>query len=86
MRYGIKPAPEGCGDPEDGACFGCIVRHMRRSIRQLLPLKYVASYKSGGSAGCVPGERNPEYANFDVWRMWFGRVFAHRHIRHQIAA
>jgi hypothetical protein len=76
MRYGIKPAPDGCGHPEDDPCFGCIVRHTRRSVRQLLPLKYTS----------VSHNVDKTYVSFDVWRMFLGRVFAHRSEHYRITA
>ena len=76
-RFGINPAPDGCGDPGDGACEGCIMRRARRGrwmLRQLVPLTYrtryhtVAGWDDNGET--ILG---PEW--FVVWRMWFGRVF-----------
>lgn len=80
-------APEGCGRSEhEGSCFSCIVRHTRRSLRQLLPLRYNTHYFTGGSAGVADGEKpNPEWINVEQWRMWFGRVFAHDKKRYEVA-
>ena len=83
-QFGTPIAPEGCGtDPNEGACYACTVRVAKRSrsfwrIRQLLPLKYATDYTTAG-------ENGDEFANFDVWRMWFGKVFAHEHSRYPIA-
>jgi hypothetical protein len=76
-RYGIPTAPNGCGnEAETGACFNCTARTLRRArwaIRQLLPLKYATHYFT--NVGCDNGP----FVNVDYWRMWFGRVFAHKH-------
>lgn len=62
-------APEGCGtDEREGSCFSCIVRRVRWSLKQLLPLKYHTVYRTGDEM----------YLNDETWRMWFGRVFAHQ--------
>lgn len=83
-QFATPTAPEGCGtDPNEGACYACTVRAARKSkriwrLRQLLPLQYATHYTTGG-------ENANEFANFDVWRMWFGKVFAHQHARYPVA-
>lgn len=94
-RFGIKPAPEGCGTEDVGPCEACAMRALRRSrwaLRQLLPLKYSTFYMTGGPLiSAEPGhegevvEDYPTYIHVSFWRMWFGRVFAHEHNRWQIA-
>lgn len=94
-RFGVKAAPEGCGSADDGPCFACAVRAVRRgrwAIRQLLPLRYSTWYLTGGpvisaepeSAGEVV-EEHPTFVNVSQWRMWLGRVFAHESRRWEIA-
>jgi hypothetical protein len=72
-RYGIPFAPHGCGNDPDGPCGGCVKRaawghwghRSRWAVRQLWPLTYRTRYRT------TDGQ---EW--FEVWRMWFGRVFA----------
>ncbi len=95
-RYGVSPAPEGCGDANDGACFACVVRAVRRgkwALRQLLPLKYSTHYTTGGDViSAEPGDegrvlsQHPTYINVAYWRMWFGRVFSYEHDRWQVVS
>jgi hypothetical protein len=71
-RFGIPPAPEGCGDPGDGACEGCVQRAARRgrwAVRQLLPLTYRTSYHT------LDAESRPDRLWFVVWKMWLGRCY-----------
>ena len=90
-RYGIKTAPEGCGDdPTAGACESCTMRAVRRgkwAIRQLLPLKYATHYFTGGNPNGVMGdESDVQYVNVTYWRMWLGRVFKYETHRWPIAS
>jgi hypothetical protein len=53
----------------EGPCDACVQRVARRGrwlIRQLLPLTYRTTYRT-----------MDDKTHFAVWRMWFGRVFAH---------
>lgn len=89
-QFGVSTAPKGCGDdPTTGACYACAVRALRRgrwAIRQLLPLKYTTHYFTDGNPSGVMGDENDvRYVNVSYWRMWFGRVFAHKAHRWPIA-
>lgn len=54
------------GTCPDGPCTACKANHMRWRVRQLVPLTYRTRYRT------MDGQQH-----FAVWRMWFGRVFAH---------
>lgn len=94
-RYGVKPAPEGCGHVDTGPCEACVmraVRHGRWMVRQLLPLKYSTWYLTGGPLiSAEPGhvgevvEQHPTFINVSRWRMFLGHVFAHDHRRFELA-
>jgi hypothetical protein len=79
-RFGISYAPEGCGN-EGGACYACVARKVRRSIRQLFPLRYSTYYGTND----MDDGKGPQFVNFTEWRMWFGKVFNHQSVRFRIA-
>lgn len=53
-------------DCPNGPCTACKANRARWRLKQLLPLTYRTTYGTEDGA-----------QHFAVWRMWFGRVFAH---------